>query len=551
MIATIAQVAATSVLAMAPAAIAHAQPAADPVTSESVAAPVRPAVAPPAPAATDDAAEAPTEPPAEPIDKTPAPPVEPAPAPPEPAPIEPPTLSPTFDAESAAGPGFGTAITIDDIVIRGNDTTSDRLIRRVLPVTRGSIVRSGEATLRNARYKILALGFFRHVKLSLQRGSERGHVVLIIDVLERTTFALNRLWFGTSNSSTAWLGADVSERNFLGTGFTVGGAAVFANDSDIAGSRNQYAGEIRIAAPGVLNSRWSLGGSLTAIHGSEPFRINGEPPSDATTNFNAFSYSRIGGRAFATYELTAWSRVSFGARFERIDADVPAAPTRTLNDGTIAPVDLHLLDGSSHVSSISAGYDHDTRNDPVLPHDGAHLQLVAELSLEQIGSSYDFASLLARYDRFWSVRGSSGNTIALKLAGGIVLGNAPRFDLIHVADVDRMLTPRALGLVLAANSPPNFLGTRRPDEVYGDVGASAMVEYGIPLFRGGKHIYGGDIFVAAGLWGLTNTSQLQLRDNSVWQSLPIDLMFDAGLRLDTDLGIFEFTLANALGRAPL
>ena len=524
-----------AVLALLPAAVVQAQPAADPVKPEPVGAQPATEAPPPAPAEEIE----PAEPPATQV------PV------PEPVPIEPPILSSTFDAESVAGPGFGTAITIDDIVIRGNDTTSDRLIRRVLPVTRGSVVRSGEATLRNARYKVLALGFFRHVKLSLQRGSERGHVVLIIDVVERITFALNRLWFGTSNSSTAWVGTDVSERNFLGTGLTVGGAVVFANDSDIVGSRDQYAGEVRIAAPGILNSRWSLGGSLTAIHGSEPFRVNGEPPSDDTVNFNAFSYSRLGGRAFTTYELSGWSRVSFGARFEHIDADVPAAPTRTLDDGTVVPVDLHLLNGSSHVSSVSAGYDHDTRNDPVLPHDGAHLQLAAEVSLAQLGSSYDFASLLARYDRFWSVGGTRGNTIALKLAGGIVLGNAPRFDLIHVSDVDRMLTPRALGLVLAANSPPNFLGTRRPDEVYGNIGASAMVEYGVPLFRGGKHIYGGDVFIAAGLWGLTNTSQLQLRDNSVWQSLPVDLMFDAGLRLDTDLGIFEFTLANALGRAPL
>ena len=36
--------------------------------------------------------------------------------------------------------------------------------------------------------------------------------------------------------------------------------------------------------------------------------------------------------------------------------------------------------------------------------------------------------------------------IGLKLAGGVVIGNAPQFDRIHIGDVDRMLTPRALGL---------------------------------------------------------------------------------------------------------
>jgi len=34
----------------------------------------------------------------------------------------------------------------------------------------------------------------------------------------------------------------------------------------------------------------------------------------------------------------------------------------------------------------------------------------------------------------------------------------------------------------------------------------------------------------------------------VIDALPIDLYADAGIRLDTDIGIFELTLANALGR---
>jgi hypothetical protein len=32
--------------------------------------------------------------------------------------------------------------------------------------------------------------------------------------------------------------------------------------------------------------------------------------------------------------------------------------------------------------------------------------------------------------------------------------------------------------------------------------------------------------------------------------MPVDLVLDAGLRIDTELGIFEFTIANALGRVP-
>jgi len=34
----------------------------------------------------------------------------------------------------------------------------------------------------------------------------------------------------------------------------------------------------------------------------------------------------------------------------------------------------------------------------------------------------------------------------------------------------------------------------------------------------------------------------------VWNALPIDIVADAGLRIDTELGIFELTIGNALGR---
>ena len=52
------------------------------------------------------------------------------------------------------------------------------------------------------------------------------------------------------------------------------------------------------------------------------------------------------------------------------------------------------------------------------------------------------------------------HALAVKLAGGAVVGDAPRFDRIHIADVDHMLTPRALGLVLSTAAPLSILGTR-------------------------------------------------------------------------------------------
>jgi hypothetical protein len=50
------------------------------------------------------------------------------------------------------------------------------------------------------------------------------------------------------------------------------------------------------------------------------------------------------------------------------------------------------------------------------------------------------------------------------------------------------------------------------------------------------------------VWGLAETDDLRVRDTNLYNALPIDLFGDAGVRLDTDVGVFELTIANALGR---
>jgi hypothetical protein len=62
-------------------------------------------------------------------------------------------------------------------------------------------------------------------------------------------------------------------------------------------------------------------------------------------------------------------------------------------------------------------------------------------------------------------------------------------------------------------------------------------------------VFGGDLFVGAGLWSLAE--RRRLRDRPLADALSIDLLVDVGLRLDSEIGIFELSLANALGRMPL
>jgi outer membrane protein assembly factor BamA len=443
---------------------------------------------------------------------------------------------------------FGPAILIEDINITGNTATQSQVIRRVLPITAGEVLRASDKRLREARFKVLALGFFRDVTVALRKGSQRGRVIVDVKVVERGTLVLNRLWFGSTTLTPWWLGADVGERNMFGLGIAVGAGFIFARHGHVDDARDQYAGELRVADPSVGGTRWGASWVTTLVHGSEPYRVSGGDRDISAERQRAFPYRRLGMRLGATYNVSPLTRLAVGLRAESISATVPSAPTRELISGETIAVDLHLDPGASRVVTASIGFDRDSRPEPILPHAGDRLLVMAELGGGLIGSSYDFATLFGSYEHYWPVRGNQA--LAIKLVGGLVVGDAPRFDLIHIADVDHMLTPRALGLVLSTSVPLALLRTRADKPTYGDLGGSASVEYAVEMFRGrGKRrVYGADVFLGVGLWGLADRADLRARDTTLFEALPIDIYFDAGMRLDTDIGTFELTIANAVGR---
>jgi outer membrane protein assembly factor BamA len=232
--------------------------------------------------------------------------------------------------------------------------------------------------------------------------------------------------------------------------------------------------------------------------------------------------------------------LSADLRVEAIDAAPPTDPVRTYPDGTRRVLDLGLVPGASRVTTVALSMVHDARPDPALPHEGQRAEVLFELGAAP--GDYDFAALLARYDRFWPL--TSRHALGLRAAGGVVLGDAPRFDRIHLGDVNRMMSPRVLGMTTALAAPPDLLGTANAEAVYGQYGGNLVAEYVYRWWRGPDRIYGGDLFIAVGAWGLRSD------DAQPGAGPPIDLLVDVGLRVDTELGVFEFSLANALGRVP-
>jgi outer membrane protein insertion porin family len=82
---------------------------------------------------------------------------------------------------------FGPVILIEQIDITGNTATQTEIIRRALPISAGDVLHSSDKRLRDAKFKVLALGFFRDVTLVVHKGSQRGQVIVEIHVVERGT----------------------------------------------------------------------------------------------------------------------------------------------------------------------------------------------------------------------------------------------------------------------------------------------------------------------------------------------------------------------------
>jgi outer membrane protein assembly factor BamA len=219
---------------------------------------------------------------------------------------------------------------------------------------------------------------------------------------------------------------------------------------------------------------------------------------------------------------------------------------QTNPDGTTAPIDFDILDGSSRVATAAVTLDYDTRSDPVLPRSGARIVGSVEVGVPAV-SSYTYGKALVQASLYAKM--PRGHALGVHLLGGAIVGDAPYFDRFFIGDLNLLLPRRALGMNFSTQPSRNLLDTSIAGQRYGDYAARALVEYAIPVWRRKGVVYGGDFFAAVGLLGLASDGDLSPPGGLTWSKLPIDLTGDLGLRLDTYVGIFTISIANALSRS--
>jgi hypothetical protein len=449
--------------------------------------------------------------------------------------------------EPGASPLDSTYL-VEAIDVRGNRRTRTEVILAELGLRPGDVVGSSDPRVEAARLRLLSLGYFLDVRLHLDRGSRRGAARLVVHVEERGTLIVNSIYLGSSEATALWAGVDVSEINLFGRGLVLGAGVVGSTRPVVPEAEAGRGVTLRASGPAHRGVP-APSAELLFVDGSEFVRAFGDAGDADPDNFVAFGVRRLGLGLGATTDLSRTLRVWGGGRFEAIRARSPSLRTRDLGGGRAKALDLDLPPGSSRLASLALSLDLDGRSDPIMPAAGHRVFVSVEAALPVLGARYTHAKGVIQASIHHRVIRQHVLTVHGLLGG--VFGQAPYFDQFYVGDLNYLLPPRALGLAFSTLPSRNFLGTSVDERRYEPFAGRVVVEYAVPLWRGRGLVYRGQIFAAAGAFALASQGDLRARDGGYRRALPVDLTADAGVRLDTWIGIFSLSFANALGRVPL
>ena len=486
------------------------------------------------------------------------PPSEPPPALPAQPPVPPPVVPPpASDLEPRPGrTALAVRYTLEGVEVRGNTRTRGHVVLRYVPFKPGDVFDVDDPEVELSRYRLLGTGFFRDVQFSLRKGSTRGLVVLVIDVVERNTIVLNDVRMGISADAdtqgnrrplTAYAGIDVAETNLLGTGITLGSAMAVAQD--------QLALRIRFLDPAFLGSSWMTNGTLLYNDARDFFGnaavLKDDPGGTSSSQSAVVSYKRFGGSLGVGRDLSIATQIWLNYRLESIDSSYPLEASHQRGFRT-EPIDFDIVRGRSVLSTLRATLDYDSRDHPFLPTRGWHASVTVEAGLLPAASDYEYQRAEVSASRWFRLPWHD-HVLRLEMFAGGISGNAPFFEQYYVGDFSDFLPSRVLGVNFDRRPAPNFLGTDIVEVRYGKYAFKLAGEYRIPVFRGHRSIYGIDFFASTGIYGVASDRDITdpPEGYSGWSRVPVDLTGNLGFRMDTSAGGFVFAFSNVLGFVPV
>jgi outer membrane protein insertion porin family len=157
---------------------------------------------------------------------------------------------------------------IENIIIKGNKKTQDRVIRRELLFKPGDLFNS--ALVNRSRERIFNLGYFKEVNFNSRPGSDETKMNLIIDLVEQPTGTIS-MGGGYGTISGFSIFTQLGERNLNGTGQNISGRLQF-------GPLQKFF-QLSWTEPWIFNRPWAL--TLSMFYSSSTIQVGAASITDS------------------------------------------------------------------------------------------------------------------------------------------------------------------------------------------------------------------------------------------------------------------------------
>lgn len=304
---------------------------------------------------------------------------------------------------------------VEEIRVEGNTKTRTATILKNLRTKPGTVL--NRRRFQKDLERLNNLGYFRKVEPDPQRGSERGKVILVLDVEEEktglATIGVGYAGGGTSGIRSGVTGAiSYSDRNLFGQGKNV----------SISWQRGAQISSLGLSYldPAINGNQDSIGVSVfkNDVDGlRQPVLVNGQQV------FAYYDDQRIGGSVTYGHPLNDDLRVFGTLRHETIKI--------LRNSNTqFEPVGL----GTGALNSVGLSALYDTRDDIFNPHVGTFVN--GAVNVAGLGGDFHFNKYTLE-GRYYLPLGDK-QTLALRGWGGIVTGGAPITEYFFAGGPDTL-----------------------------------------------------------------------------------------------------------------
>jgi outer membrane protein assembly factor BamA len=283
------------------------------------------------------------------------------------------------------------ALIVDDIVCRGNLATSCKFIRGHLFLRAGQSLDENE--IGNATLRLEWLPNFRSVAIHLEKGAERGRVIVVIEVVEAdpiaTAFSAGLSF--RSGSQSATVSGRIGDHNLFGTGKSLD--LILAGEQPIAGlTTRESLARLEYTDPQLFGSSHNFL-FAGAFHLESAYRYaNGDNFSSEVSGFDVSVGQSFGRFSYFTIGYEHLPQASF------------FSATRHANGGFFTHHDTPR-------NVLLLGYGWNSQDDPSFPTRGTRLSLYNVVG-ESLGDPFFGGS---EFRATWGVRASSYLTLGMRI----------------------------------------------------------------------------------------------------------------------------------------